>query len=236
MVEPHLRGIGIALLLTVSWLIPVPTADAQIHSWRDEHGTLVLSNRPRRDDTLTFAVGDGSTVRTTRPTSRTDARPYDRLIQHHSTAQGVRADLVRAVIRVESGFNPGARSPKGAMGLMQLMPRTAAELGVVDAFDPAENIRGGVTYLRQLLTKYDGDEELALAAYNAGPGAVERHGNRVPPYDETRSYLDQISEVTAVGGPPSIYKTIEIVDGRPVPKYSNVKPTSQHYEVVTTER
>ena len=94
---------------------------------------------------------------------------YDALIRRHASNYGVRADLVRAVIQVESGFNPRARSPKGAVGLMQLMPTTAAALGVADRYDPAENIRGGVACLGRLLRQYEGNEELALAAYNAGP-------------------------------------------------------------------
>jgi soluble lytic murein transglycosylase-like protein len=106
---------------------------------------------------------------------------------------GLDPELVLAVVSVESGFRPGAVSPKGAQGLMQLMPRTAASLGVEDSFDPAQNLDGGARHLGQLLTLYDGDLVKALAAYNAGEGAVHRHGG-VPPYRETRAYVKKVLE------------------------------------------
>jgi hypothetical protein len=106
---------------------------------------------------------------------------------------GLDPGLVMAVVSVESGFRPEAVSPKGARGLMQLMPRTAESLGVVDAFDPAQNLDGGARHLGQLLTLYGGDLVKALAAYNAGEGAVERHGG-VPPYRETRAYVKKVLE------------------------------------------
>jgi soluble lytic murein transglycosylase-like protein len=100
-------------------------------------------------------------------------------------------DFVASVVKAESGFNPTAVSPKGALGLMQLMPQTAARLGVEDAFDPAANLEGGTRYLRELLDQYGGDAVKALAAYNAGPQRVEQYGG-VPPFRETRAYITGI--------------------------------------------
>ncbi len=109
-----------------------------------------------------------------------------------ASATGVDAALLRAVMHAESAFNPMALSSKGAQGLMQLMPGTAADLGVVDAFDVGQNIRGGATYLAQMLRSFNGDERLATAAYNAGPGAVQKYGD-VPPYAETKVYVERVA-------------------------------------------
>ena len=145
----------------------------------------------------------------------------------HSKNHGVRADLVRAVMQVESGFNPYARSPKGAMGLMQLMPSTAKQYGVRDAFNPAENVRAGVAYLRELLDRYSNNEELALAAYNAGPGAVDKHHQSIPPYRETQSYVMRINKMAgrpAALRDKTIFKGTDVTtDGRAIPSYSNTK-------------
>ncbi len=105
---------------------------------------------------------------------------------------GVESSLLRAVIHAESAFNPMALSNKGAQGLMQLMPGTAGDLGVTDAFDVSQNIRGGARYLAQLLKNFNGDAQLATAAYNAGPGAVQKYGG-IPPYDETQVYVQRVA-------------------------------------------
>lgn len=113
------------------------------------------------------------------------------LVQAASDRHQVDADLLNSVIQAESGFNPRARSPKGAQGLMQLMPQTASKLGVGNAWEPRDNIEGGTRYLRQLLEQYDGDTIKALAAYNAGPERVDQYRG-VPPYRETRSYVRRV--------------------------------------------
>lgn len=119
-----------------------------------------------------------------------DGSPYDALIEQAATRNGLDKGLLNAVARAESGFNPNAVSRTGAQGIMQLMPGTARALGVADSFDPAQNIDGGARYLRHLMDKF-GDPTLAIAAYNAGPGSVERYGG-VPPFNETQNYVRQV--------------------------------------------
>jgi soluble lytic murein transglycosylase-like protein len=205
------------------------SADAQIYSWRDANGSLVLSNtRPHDVQAVqSYAVPAASGVRATRDVAPERSRGYDDLIVEHSHRHGVRPSLVRAVVQVESGFNPAAYSPKGAMGLMQLMPATARQFGVSNPFNPDENVRAGTAYLRQLLDRYGDNEELALAAYNAGPGAVDKHGQNIPPYRETRDYVTRVNGIAGRTRAPAraqLYKLIEIIDGHEVVKYTDKKP------------
>jgi soluble lytic murein transglycosylase-like protein len=200
-------------------------AQAQIYSWRDAAGRLVLSDRPK-DGSQVYLVSNASAVssfRVTKPGTEQRAGQYDDLILQQASVNSLNPDFVRAVIQAESAFNPWARSAKGAMGLMQLMPQTAAEYRVTNAYDPAENIRAGSAYLRSLLDRYDNNQSLALAAYNAGPGAVDKYGRALPPYKETRAYVARIqnTQATAAVNAHRIFRVVQVVDGREVVRFTD---------------
>ena len=231
-----IRVLFTAALIVAVW--PAP-ADAQIYAWRDANGTLVVSDRVIDQPTDVYQVVGAPRYVSTTPVAAesTSARElYEPYVLEYSNRHSLRPELVRAVIQVESGYNPRALSPKGAMGLMQLMPDTARMLGVQRPYDPEQNIRGGTRYLRLLLDKYDGSEELALAAYNAGSTAVDRYGKTIPPYRETRDYVRKVGSKAGDNAYSArklrIYKTIEIVDGRVIPRYSSEKPTSGTFEII----
>lgn len=143
-----------------------------------------LQPRPSRP-----RVRTGTAAASTPPRGSAWAHP---LIDAAGQQAGVDAALLHAVVQVESAYNPRAVSRAGAAGLMQLMPATAKRFGVRDRFDAAQNLSGGAAYLAWLIKQFDGDLELVLAAYNAGEGAVRRHGNTVPPYAETRAYVRRV--------------------------------------------
>jgi hypothetical protein len=130
---------------------------------------------------------------------RQRVKEYKPLILQAARDTGLDANLIHAVILAESAYDPQARSPKGAMGLMQLMPATAKRYGVGNPYDPAQNIRGGTAYLSYLMKRFGNDLELAVAAYNAGEGAVEKYNRHIPPYKETQNYVEKVKGYMAQG-------------------------------------
>jgi len=173
-------GFAVALALGLVAAGAAAEPSGRVVLLREPDGTPRIVNYPGRP-------GRGTVPRVS--ASRRDTLwPY---VEQTARAHGVDPELVDLVIRMESGYNPNAVSPKGARGVMQLMPATARQYGVRDVFDPHDNIGGGVRYLRDLLGRYGNDVTRALAAYNAGPEAVARHDG-VPPYRETRNYVAAI--------------------------------------------
>jgi len=198
------------------------TAAAEVFRFVAPDGTVHFTNAPtdpryKRQGLVTQTP----LVFTSRPVVRVPQ--YDREISEASERYGIPEPLIRAVIRVESGFNPRAVSRKGARGLMQLMPETAALLGVSDSFNPRENIDAGVRHLKGLVERFGDDMRIVLAAYNAGEGAVISHGG-VPPYPETRQYVSRVLE--AYNGMPAGRErsTFRTIDRNGTVIYTNLPP------------
>lgn len=186
------------LLLIGVFILWLPgSAEAQVYKWVDENGVITFSNIAPPSDreyrVLRFPcyASDPKCRSVSWEKVPLNTQAYRLEIQSAASFNELEESLIRAIIHAESAYQADARSPKGAQGLMQLMPETAAELDVADPFDPAANIEGGARYLAQLLSEFDGDLELAAAAYNAGPNAVYQHGG-IPPFDETREYVRRV--------------------------------------------
>ena len=178
-------GLGLALCFGASAAV----ADDELF-YHVDGDRVVFTNSPLRNDSRPVP---GMESPTGPARKRLPSTIYDPFIERVARENGLSPSLIKAVALVESGFDPHAVSSKGAQGLMQLMPGTARQYGVQDAFDPLENLRAGARHLRALLDEFDADETLALAAYNAGSGAVRRHGG-VPAYPETRAYVRKVQE------------------------------------------
>ena len=177
------------LLLGFLWssvAVPLPGM-ADVYVYKDKAGVLNFTNVPSHQGYRRIIRDNngqgGSPI--------VSANSYEDLIRSASDRHSIDADLIRAVIRAESNFNSGARSSKGALGLMQLMPDTARLHNVGDTFDPGDNIDGGARHLKLLIDRYRGDLELSLAAYNAGIKTVERYGG-IPPFLETKDYVRRV--------------------------------------------
>ncbi len=188
---------GMALAAVVLW--PGAEAAAQIYKYQSDDGEIVLTTQARSDLKLLEVIGQTrpSTQRdrpagggASQSTSRRDQSAFDPIIREASEAYAIPFAFIKAVIKIESNFDPNAVSRVGAMGLMQLMPGTAGDMGVVDAFDPRENIFGGTKYLRMLSDRYNGDINLVLSGYHAGPGNVDKYSGI--PFAATRDYVQNV--------------------------------------------
>ncbi|TMQ15927.1 MAG: lytic transglycosylase domain-containing protein [Candidatus Rokuibacteriota bacterium] len=210
-----------ALLATIVWAAP---ADAETFKLTAPDGTVHFTNAPSDPQYQRMGVTSGTDAGWLRLPDG-DTAPYLQEIRDAAERYGLPFKLVSAVIRAESGFNPRAVSPKGARGLMQLMPTTAATLGVRNSFDPRQNIEGGVRHLRSLIDRFI-NLPFALAAYNAGEKAVVQYGG-IPPYPETQDYVTKVlyfygGPVEGGTTPPTrIYQTVA-PDGTIV--YTNIPP------------
>ena len=198
------------LLLAGIFLSPLfcsSLVSANIYSFKDDTGIVHFSNLPHLDKRYKLVYRIPVSMQS-RPNAwspngpkAVDISKLVPIIDDAARLHGLDPKLIHAVIRAESGYNPGAMSPKGAVGLMQLIPSTAQRYGVNNIYDPTENIFGGARYLRDLLKMFNGDMELALAGYNAGENAVIRAGNRIPPYPETMAYVPKVM---------SFYKSVDL--------------------------
>jgi soluble lytic murein transglycosylase-like protein len=207
-----------------------PARADEIVTITDEHGRKIFINtgEPRREGGLaTRLIAPAKAGNAFLPSAE-----LSHLVEQTASRLQVDPQLVHAIIKVESEYDPNAVSRKGAMGLMQLIPETAQRFGVENPFNPKENIEGGVGYLRHLLNLFGGDLSLSLAAYNAGEGAVQRFGG-IPSFSETRDYVRKVTNVYQSGSPQSgtnaagnksqASPIIRYVDERGVVHYSNVE-------------
>lgn len=199
------RAAAVALMVLVFCGSDSSLAD-QLYGFTDERGVFHFSDvasepRYRRILDVRYANVPGGDAVKTKP--RRAAGELSGMIHDAARQTGIEPALIEAIAFVESGFDERARSPKGALGLMQLMPATATRFGVADPLDPRQNLVGGARYLRELIDRFE-TLPLALAAYNAGEGAVERHANTIPPYSETVAYV------------PRVLKRFSLLRGRPL--------------------
>jgi soluble lytic murein transglycosylase-like protein len=189
----------VAFLLFLVMFFLTTSLSAGIYRYEDERGVIHFTNCPRDSKFKLYireskeeAEGEGTQTASVRTTnSVSDGSPYDTLISECSKKYAVDSALIKAMIRVESGFDPFAVSKKGARGLMQLMPETAKRLNVSNVFNPRENIEGGIRHLKYLFSLFNDDLRLSLAAYNAGENLVLQTGS-IPPYRETRDYVVKV--------------------------------------------
>ncbi len=218
-------GMGVVLIATVAAIVAAGLVQADVYKYVDDGGNVYFTDTPLKGNRyrLEWHREAKKLVRESRkklvksrkwrgqaisPSLSKRRSVYERLIAANARRYGVSPALVHAVIRAESAYKPAAVSSAGAQGLMQLMPATAARYGVSNSFDPAENVRGGTAYLRDLLDMFDQDLRLALAGYNAGEGAVMKYGRQIPPYAETQAYVRKVLQYYWAERPASIVMSV----------------------------
>ncbi|HCJ51350.1 MAG TPA: transglycosylase [Gallionella sp.] len=185
---------GYILLISMLGVAAQP-AKADVFSLTDEAGITHYTNTPENDQfkLIVATLEEMGTSNQANASPKTGNVPaYASIVNEVAMEAGIDKALVHAVVAAESGYNPTAVSRTGAKGLMQLMPATAKRYAVKDVFDPAQNLRAGAHYLKDLLVQFDGKLELALAAYNAGEQTVLRYGRKIPPYRETQAYVPRV--------------------------------------------
>ncbi len=165
--------------------VVVQKSGADIYKYRDKNGVLHFTNVPTSPKFKVFIR------QKTNPFRPNSTKKYDRHILEASKKYGLSIPLIKAIIKAESDFNPRAVSKKGALGLMQIMPQNVKSLSIRNPFNPRENILGGTFYFKKLFNRFDGKLPLTIAAYNAGPGAVEQY-RKIPPFPETRKYVEKV--------------------------------------------
>jgi len=181
--------VGLLMLGCLAQVMVLPPAvPAHIYKYIDAEGVVHFTNTPATEGFILY-MREKKTWR--KKSGRPVPKVYDPIIRKAGQTYGVEAALIKAVIKAESDFNPRAVSKMGARGLMQIMPENERALNISNPFDPSQNIMGGTRYLSRLLTRYDRKLELALAAYNAGPTAVDRY-QRIPPFKETQDYVEKV--------------------------------------------
>lgn len=178
------------LILGLIWLA-ASGVHADVYVSIDAQGSYILTNVHRPGRLYETVIREPKAQPGQASAQLITGRPYANLVADAARTHNVPPALLHAVIKAESGYNPKARSPAGAVGLMQLMPDTAREMGVENRLDPEDNVQGGARYLKRMLNLFDNDITLAVAAYNAGPEAVLRRG-AVPPFAETRRYVPNV--------------------------------------------
>jgi len=187
----------LALLLSIGCVASGPSSAVEVYKYVDSKGQVHLTDRPTHDRYQLIQKA-GKKLRMPRINFRdkdANRKRFSSKIAEVATRYQVPEALIHAVITIESAYDPNAISRAGAVGLMQLMPATAKRYGVADRRNPSANLSGGTRYLKDLLLRFDSNLELALAGYNAGENAVEKFGNQIPPFDETRNYVRKVLQL-----------------------------------------